>query len=124
MAGAILKPAGDLTAGVQVKGAVKQYQYDGVNDATAALETITPGDGSSTGAAGATIIGTVPPGKAGIRQVSTVVQRASVLLADSTAGNVGNALVSDYSVVAGHGDPTPPTGSTAADGLSQAPEHE
>ena len=26
MAGAILKPAGDLTAGVQVKGAVKQYQ--------------------------------------------------------------------------------------------------
>lgn len=122
MAGAILKPAGDLTAGVQVTGAIKQYQYDGINDATANLETITPGDGSSDGASGANILGTVPPGQAGIRQVSPVVQRAAVLLVDGTAGNVGNALVSDYSTL--NTDPVPPTGSAAADGLSQAPQHE
>ena len=45
-----------------------------------------------------------------------------------TAGVVGNALVSTYSVVTagvvGSGVPTPPAGSHAADGLSQAPQHE
>jgi hypothetical protein len=123
MAGAILKPAGDLTAGVQVKGAVKQYQYSGINDATSSLETITPYDSGS-------ILGTVPPGQAGLKLVSGVVQRASVMLDDSTSGNVGNALVSSYNLVgsgaaAGHdGVPTPPTGSQPADGLSQAPNTE
>ena len=123
MAGATLKPAGDTTAGVQVKGAVKQYQYSGINDATSSLETITPYDSG-------TILGTVPPGKAGLKLVSGVVQRASVMLSDSTAGNVGDALVSSYNLVgsgaaAGQdGVPTPPTGSTPADGLSQAPNTE
>ena len=124
MAGAILKPAGDTTAGVQVKGAVKQYQYSGVNDATSSLETITPYDSG-------TILGTVPPGKSGLKLVSGVVQRATAaLLCDSTSGNVGDALVSSYNLVgsgaaAGQdGVPTPPTGSTPADGLSQAPNTE
>jgi hypothetical protein len=121
---AILKPAGDLTAGVQVVGAVKQYQYDGKNDATSGLETIKPGDGSSDGNSGANILGTVPPGKVGLRQVQPVVQRAAVILDDATAGAVGNALVASYDSTAGHGDPTPPTGSNPADGLSQAPNHE
>ncbi len=126
---AILKPAGDLTAGVQVVGAVKQYQYDGLNDATSGLETIKPGDGSSDGASGANIIGTVPPGKVGIRQVNPTVQRAAVILADGTAGAVGDALTSVYSKVGAastdhDGVPTPPTGSLASDGLSQAPQHE
>lgn len=115
MAGAILKPAGDLTAGVQVKGAVKQYQADGINDATSSLETITPYDSG-------TILGTVPPGKPGLKLISGVVQRASVLLADSTAGAVGNALVSTYSTA--NTDPVPPAGSLPADGLSQAPNTE
>ncbi len=121
---AILKPRGDLTAGVTVVGAVKQYQIDGTGDATANLETVTPADGSSNGASGANILGTVPPGKVGLRQVSTVVQRGSVLLDDATAGAVGNALVASYDSTAGHGDPTPPTGSQPADGLSQAPNTE
>jgi len=120
---AILKPAGDLTAGVQVVGAVKQYEYSGINNATSALETILPGDGSKDGASGANIIGTVPPGKAGIRQVTPTIQRRAVILADGTSGATGNALVP----VATSVDPfvpTAPAGSTAADGLSQAPEHE
>ncbi len=112
---AILKPAGDLTAGVQVRGAVKQYLLSGTGNATSALETITPYDSG-------TILGTVPPGKAGLKLVSGVVQRAAEILADGTAGAVGNALVSTYSTL--NTDPVPPAGSQPADGLSQAPNHE
>lgn len=114
MAGAILNPAGDTTAGVTYVGTRKQYQASGTGNATSSLETITPYDSG-------TILGNVPPGGTGEKLVSGVVQRASTLLVDSTAGNVGNALVpvSGVGVV-----PTPPTGSAAADGLSQAPQHE
>lgn len=111
---AILKPAGDLTAGVQVVGAVKQYQIDGTTDSTSGLETVHPYDSG-------TILGTTPPGKAGLKLVDGTVQRRSVILADSTAGVVGNALVSTYSTAS---DPTPPAGSQPADGLSQAPNTE
>lgn len=124
MAGAILKPAGDATAGVQPKGVVKQYLASATGSSASTLETIQPGDGSSDGNSGANIIGTVPPGKAGLRQVQPVIQRGSVLLDAATAGAVGNALVASYDSTAGHGDPTPPTGSQPADGLSQAPNHE
>jgi len=111
---AILKPAGDTTSGVQVVGAVKQYAYSGENDATSSLETITPYDSG-------TILGHVQPGGSGEKLVSGVVQRAAVILADATDGEVGNALVA----TSGEGlVPTPPTGSTAASGLSQAPQHE
>jgi hypothetical protein len=121
---AILKPAGDLTSGVQVKGATKQYQASGINDATSNLETITPYDSG-------TILGTVPPGKAGIKLVSGVVQRSqAALLCDGTAGVVGDALTSTYNLVgsgaaAGHdGVPTKPAGCDASDGLSMAEQHE
>ncbi len=122
--GAVLEPAGSAgtpVAGVQIQGVTKQYQESAIASSAATLETITPGDGSSDGVSGANIIGTVPPGKAGLKQVSTVVQRASQLLASASAGYVGNALtaVSGVGLV-----PTPPTGSIAADGLSQAPQHE
>lgn len=121
---AILKAAGDLTAGVQVKGAVKQYQLDGVNDATSGTENIGPYDSG-------TILGTVPPGKPGIKQISGVVQRATAaLLCDLTPSVVGNALTSTYNEVGSgaaagfDGLPTAPAGSEAADGLSLAPERE
>lgn len=117
MAGAILKPAGDATAGVQPVGIVQQYQLAATNSNVDTSTGITPYDSG-------TILGTVPPGKAGLKLVSGVVQRASVLLSDGTAGNVGNTLVPSYDSTAGHGDPTPPTGSQPADGLSQAPNHE
>ena len=115
MAGATLKAAGDTTSGVQVKGAVKMYQLDGVNDATANAESITPYDSGN-------ILGNTPPGKTGEKLVSGVVQRSSQLLVDGTAGVTGNALVPIYGV--GVAPPTRPAGSFAADGLSQAPQHE
>lgn len=114
---AVLEPsgaAGAPVAGVQVQGAYKQYGVSGTGDATDGLETVTPYDSG-------TILGTVPPGQAGLKLISGVVQRASQLLVDGTAGVTGNALVP----TSGSGvNPTAPTGSQPADGLSQAPNHE
>ena len=114
MAGAILKPAGDTTAGVQVKGITQQYQLAATHSAVDTSTAITPYDSG-------TILGHQNPGQTAEKLVSGVVQRASTLLCDGTAGNLGNALV----CVSGQGVvPTPPTGSHAVDGLSQAPQHE
>src|SRR6266852_6577015 len=115
--GAVLEPAGAAgvpTAGVQIQGVTKQYQASATRSSASTLETITPYDSG-------TILGNVPPGGVGEKLVSGVVQRASQLLSSGDAGYVGNALIptSGVGVV-----PTPPTGSTAADGLSQAPQHE
>ncbi len=111
---AILEPAGSGVAGTQTQGVVKQYQASATGSSAPTLETITPYDSG-------TILGNVPPGGVGEKLVSGVVQRASQILADGTAGVVGNALVATSGVGL---VPTPPTGSTAADGLSQAPQHE
>lgn len=111
---AILEPAGSGVAGTQTQGVTKQYLASATGSAASTLETITPYDSG-------TIVGHVQPGGSGEKLVSGVVQRASQLLVDGTAGVTGNALVpvSGVGVV-----PTPPTGSTAAAGLSQAPQHE
>ena len=110
---AILEPAGSGVAGTQTQGVVKQYQASATGSSASTLETITPYDSG-------TILGHVQPGGSGEKLVSGVVQRASQLLVDGTDPS-GNFLspVSGVGVV-----PTPPTGSTAADGLSQAPQHE
>lgn len=111
---AVLEPAGSGVAGTQTQGVVKQYQASATGTSVATLETITPYDSG-------TILGHTNPGQAGEKLVSGVVQRASQIKADGTAGVTGNALVA----VSGVGlVPTPPAGSTAADGLSQAPQHE
>lgn len=112
---ATLNANGAAASGQQVAGVVKQYQASGTGSSASSLETITPYDSG-------TILGTVPPGKAGLKLVSGVVQRAAQIVADSTAGVTGNALVPVYSSL--NTDPTPPTGSQPADGLSQAPNHE
>ena len=120
MAGATLKPRGDTTAGVQTVGIVQQYQLAGTASAVTTSTGITPYDSGN-------ILGTVPPGKAGLKLVDGTQQCRSVMLADSTSGKVGNALVSVFNLVgsgaaAGQdGVPTPATGSQPADGLSQAP---
>jgi hypothetical protein len=101
-------------SGQQVQGAVKNYLLDGVNDATGNTESIAPYDSGN-------ILGTVPPGKVGLKLVDGTQQRATQIIADATAGQVGNALVSTY---APNVDPTAPAGSNPADGLSQAPNHE
>ena len=115
-----LKPAGDLTAGVQVKGAVKNYQLDATADATSGTESIGPYDSG-------TILGTVPPGKTGIKLISGVQQRSeAALLCDGTI----NALTSTYNQVGSgaaagfDGLPTKPAGSAVADGLSLNENHE
>lgn len=111
---ASLQAAGAGAAGQQTQGVVKQYQASGTGSAASSLETITPYDSG-------TILGTVPPGQAGLKLISGVVQRAAQIVSDSTAGVTGNSLIptSGVGVV-----PTAPTGSQPADGLSQAPNHE
>lgn len=115
MSGATLEPAGSGVAGTQPKGITQQYLKAATASNVSTSTGITPRD---TG----TILGTVPPGKAGLKLVNGTVQRSTQLLCDSTPGKVGNALVSDYSV--GGGNPVVPAGSHASDGLSQSPEHE
>ena len=126
-----LKPAGDATPGVQPVGIVAQYQLDAT---LGNLET--PGTANTAGPLGSigpydsgTILGTVPPGKAGLKLVEGTVQRAAVILDSADAGYVGNALVPVYSLVGAavtdhDGLPVPPTGSQPADGLSEAPNRE
>lgn len=111
---ASLNAVGAGASGQQVQGIVQQYQKSATNSAVDTSTDITPYDSGS-------IIGHVQPGGSGEKLVSGVIQRAAQIVADATAGQTGNALVctSGVGVV-----PTPPTGSTAADGLSQAPQHE
>lgn len=107
---AVLQARGAAASGQQPNGIVQQYQLAG----TVASTTITPYDSG-------TILGTVPPGKAGIKLVSGVIQRATDLICDSTAGVTGNALV----VTSGVGVvPTVNPAQLASAGLSLAPEHE
>ena len=114
MAGATLEPNGAGVAGQQPAGIVQQYQLAGTHSAVDTSTGITPYDSGN-------ILGTVPPGKTGIKLVSGVVQRAAQLVCDATAGKVGNALV----VSSGQGVlPTEPAGTHAADGLSSAPWRE
>jgi hypothetical protein len=113
---AVLEPAGSGVAGVQPKGIVQQYQLSATHSNTDTSTAITPRD---TG----TILGTTPPGKAGLKLVNGTIQRSTALKCDATEGVVGNALVCT-SQPTHLGDPIPPAGSHASDGLSLAPEHE
>jgi hypothetical protein len=114
MAGATLEPAGSGVAGTEVKGVSAQYQADGISGVAEAPNStgIHPYDSG-------TILGNVPPGKAGQKLVNGVVQRSNVLLVN---GPANNSLVPTYAV--GGGVPTAPDGSHASDGLSGSPERE
>ena len=114
---AILTAAGAGANGQQPAGVVAQYQLDGINGT---IEHPV-GTGVSPYDSG-TILSQNRPGQVGEKLVDGTVQRRSQIVADSTPGAVGNALVSTYAV--GGGIPTKPAGSSAADGLSQAPQHE
>jgi hypothetical protein len=94
----------------RTKGSVAQYQSVGKSGVTG----VTPRDSGN-------ILGTVPPGKAGIKLVSGVIQNAADLAVDGTAGVTGNALLP----TSGRGvTPTLNTAQAASAGLSLAPEHE
>ena len=112
---AVLEANGAAASGQQPAGIVQQYQKAATASNVDTSTGITPYDSG-------TILGTVPPGKAGLKLVNGTVQRAAQIVADATAGVVGNALVSTYSTL--HTDPVPPAGSHASDGLSLSPEHE
>lgn len=92
-------------------GEVEQYQLSG----TTAAASITPFDSG-------TVLGTVPPGKAGLKQISGVIQRA----ADLKCGIVGTNEPDNFlpsTAVAG-GVPTVNAAQLASAGVSLAPEHE
>ena len=119
---ATLEAAGSGVAGSQVKGVTAQYQLDATNGTAELSSTsINPGGGPSgvhpydSG----TILGTVPPGKPGIKLVDGTVQRSNVLI---TTGPNNNCLQSSYAV--GGGNPIEPVGAKKADGLSGSPSRE
>lgn len=111
---AVLEPVGANVAGQQPQGIVQQYQKAGTASAVDTSTGIHPYDSG-------TILGTVPPGKPGLKLVDGTVQRAAQIVSTQAAGSTGNALTATSGVGL---IPTPPAGSQPADGLSQAPNHE
>lgn len=97
------------------QGAVEQYGQSGRDSKVAYVPTnITPRDTGN-------ILGTVPPGKPGLKLVSGVIQNATALTVDGTAGVTGNALLPTSGVGV---TPTVNPAQLASAGLSLAPEHE
>lgn len=94
------------------KGRTAQYQLSGTN----ASATITPYDSG-------TILGTVPPGKAGIKLISGVIQNSTdPLVSGQLSGNqADNFLASSPSLGT---VPTQNAAQQASAGKSLAPEHE
>ena len=96
----------------RTKGKVAQYELSGTNDSA----TIGPFDSG-------TVLGTVPPGKAGLKQISGVIQNAT----DLTVGGVTATNESLNFLESSTGTGKVPTVNTAQDpanGLSLSPEHE
>jgi len=93
------------TLAARTLGKVAQYGVDSAN--------VGPYDSG-------TILGTVPPGKAGLKLVSGVIQNVTDLTADGTPG-VANWLAATSGVGV---DPTVNTAQDPANGLSLAPQHE
>jgi hypothetical protein len=112
---ATLNANGAAASGQQPAGIVQQYQIAATNSNVDTSTGVTPYDSG-------TILGTVPPGKAGLKLVSGVVQRAAQIVADGTAGAVGNTLTPTFN--ANNNPPTPPTGTLPSDGLSSFPGRE
>lgn len=124
MAGATLNANGAAVSGQQPAGVVAQYQRDGTNGTAELSNTsINPGGGPSgvTPYDSGTILGTVPPGKPGLKLVDGTIQRASQIVADGTAGVTGNALTSTAGVGV---TPTKPVGQGQSEGLSLSASHE
>jgi hypothetical protein len=99
------------------KGATAQYQKSGTVAGAYDSTQITPA------AAAATIIGTVPPGKAGIRLTSPVIQNSTDPL---VSGQLANNQADNFlASTTGSGlTPTVNAAQLASAGKSLAPEHE
>jgi len=102
------------TLAARTDGKVAQYQLSGT--AGLASTAITPYDSG-------TILGTVPPGKAGIKLVSGVIQNAADLTV-TPVGNDSQNFLSCTSQPQASGDPIENSAQHASAGLSLAPQHE
>lgn len=116
----------------------KVYQSDAVNNLqeSPGSSTVVPADGSTntpTPGSAPGILGNPAPGRTAEKLVTPVIQQATSTIAnttgasagfqaDSTPGDVGNALQNDVSAMAlGNASvPAGATGTEAEDGLSQA----
>jgi hypothetical protein len=110
-------------AGANANGRVKQYQKAATTD-TNSVDTIGPADSFSQIVIGGPtmhVIGTVPPGKAGIRQISGAIQRATNLV--SNTGPLGNTLPSSNQPQV-DGDPIVNSAQLDSAKLSLSPQHE
>jgi hypothetical protein len=107
--GALLISRATVNAGAQVAGIAAQYQKQGTVGTTANIKGYDSGN----------ILGTVPPGKPGIKLVDGTIQNATKLVCNNSP--LGNTLPS----TAGKGlVPTVNVAQAASAGLSLAPEHE
>lgn len=109
--------AGSGQSGQQVQGVAAQYQLDGTDGVSELSSTSINPSGGPTGVTpydSGTILGTTPPGKAGLKLVNGTVQRAASLISDSTVAG-GNALQCTTGVGL---TPTVPTGQGKSAGLS------
>lgn len=108
--GATLYARGSGQSGEQPNGKAEQYQKAGTTTGT----NIHPYDSGN-------ILGTVPPGKPGIKLTDGTVQRASDLLANNQP--LGNTLTSSNRPTT-LGDPLVNVAQAASAGLSLAPQTE
>ena len=103
--------AASITA--KTTGAVAQYRLSGTNSSA----TIGPYDSGN-------ILGTVPPGKAGIKQISGVIQNATTPMTVTPSGTDPQNFLSCTSQPQASGDPIENSAQHASAGLSLAPQHE
>jgi len=111
------------TAGANANGMVKQYMKAGTADTTS-TDTIGPADSFSQITLGGPVmhvIGTVPPGQAGLRQISGAIQRATNLVSNNSP--LGNTLPSSNQPQV-DGDPTVNSAQLDSAKLSLASQHE
>jgi hypothetical protein len=110
----VLQARGAGASGQQPNGIVAQYQLDGINGTPETLGSgVGPYDSGN-------ILGTVPPGKPGVKLVKGTIQRATDLITDGTPGQPNwLASTSGVGVV-----PTENTAQRADAGLSLAANHE
>jgi hypothetical protein len=109
--GALLISRATANAGAQIAGEAAQYQKSGVVGNSANIHPYDSG----------TILGTVPPGKPGIKLVDGTVQHATKLVCNSLP--LGNTLTSSNQPTAS-GDPTVNPAQVASAGLSLSPQTE
>ena len=100
------------TLAAKTTGKVAQYQLSGENNAA----VIRPYDSGN-------ILGTVPPGKPGIKLIDGTVQHATALTVTPVGNDSQNFLACTTQPTA-LGDPTVNPAQLASAGLSLAPQHE